>query len=92
MLTNLFFSVYEFFNDSSGTESPCPVIDPTWSVQWRQVDKDSLGEGGGCNGHSVSEWKVRAKILLQRSWWSVHKLAEQSYKADCRTGAAISFI
>ena len=27
----------------------------------------------------------RAKNLVQRSWWSVHKLAQQYYKAGCRT-------
>ena len=51
----LIFSIFEFFNDSLGTESPCHIIDPTWSVGWRQVDKDSLGEGGGCNGLCVSD-------------------------------------
>ena len=63
MIKNLLFSIYEFYNDSFGTESPCPVIDPTWSLKWRQVDKDSLGEEGGCNGPSVSDRKFAPNFV-----------------------------
>ena len=43
-------------------------------------------------GLIVSESQFAPKVTVQRSWRSVHNLAQQPYKAGCRTGVGISFI
>ena len=43
-------------------------------------------------GLIVSESQFAPKVTVQRSWRSVHNLAQQPYKAGCRRGVGISFI
>ena len=45
-LHTYFFSIFEFLNDSSGTGSPRHIVDPTWSVEWRQVVRIAWGREG----------------------------------------------